>query len=217
MGTSSGNSLQTISTYSAARSIWVVPPPLNQTPRKISTDSSFTLTITGELGSPSGPGEGKGPKRLPPANSSPLGSSSPGARGGSGPGGPERGPSLLTSPGPLLLSLGASAQPPLARGRAEGPRAGERNRRGLSGPRPRSRSAGRRARIVDAPTRAPRQGGRAGSRALEAGSGGSSGPPTSARRGGPRPLPAHPGGRGPGGRARAGAAPSPPPSPGGGA
>lgn len=66
MGTSSRNRLQTISTHSAARSIWVVPPPLNQTPRKISTDSSFTLTIIGELGSPCGPGEGKGPKRLPP-------------------------------------------------------------------------------------------------------------------------------------------------------
>lgn len=45
----------------------LLPPSLNQTPRTIFSGSSFTLEITGVWGSPSGPGEGKGPESsLPP-------------------------------------------------------------------------------------------------------------------------------------------------------
>lgn len=60
----------------------------------------------------------------------------PAGAGGSG-GRLREGPSLLPSRGPLLLtfsrSLGSAA---LARGRAVGPRSGERSRRGRGGPRP---------------------------------------------------------------------------------
>lgn len=216
-GTSSRHRLQTIATCSAARSIWAVPSPLNQTPGKISSDSSFTLNITGEPGGVrAGQEREGGQERLPPANSSPLGASSPGARGGPGPGGPARGPSLLTSRGPLLLtfsrSLSATAFGPGSCGGAASRRKEPARTRG------RDLAPGRRAGGPGSRTPPLSPGAPARRARWRPGSGGGSpGPPTSARRRGPRPLPAHPQGRGPGGRARAGAAPSPPPSPGGGA
>lgn len=97
---------KTISAYSAARSVGVVPPPLTQTPRKSFTDSNFTLNITGAQGASVRAGSGKGVDELPPVYASALGSPSSRARGGPGPGwgGPGRGPSLLTSRGPLFLT-----------------------------------------------------------------------------------------------------------------
>lgn len=216
METSSRNSLQTISPYSAARSIGVVPPPLNQTPRKSFTDSNFTLKITGAQGESVRARSGKGVDELPPAYASPLGSSSSRARGGPGPGwgGPERGPSLLTSRGPLLLTFSRSLSSAAYGSTSWRGGAGRRKEpAGTLGAAPSSRPAGLRTRTVDAPTGAPGRGGRAAFRALGAGSAGSAGSPISARLHGPQPLPAHPGG--PGDALAPG--PSPPPSPGGGA
>lgn len=198
--------------------------PLNQTPRKTVTDSSFTLKITREQGESVRARSWKGAETLRPATSSPLGSSSPGARGGPEPGpgwgGSGRGPSLLTSRDPLLLTFSRSlSSAAFTRGRAEGPRAGERSRRGLSRQRPSSRPTSRRTAAVDAPTRAPRPGGRAVLSAPETSSEGSAGPPASARRRGRRPATppcASRRPRGPG-DALAPGPPLPSPSPGGGA
>lgn len=190
-------------------------PPLSQTPRKISTDSSCTLKTAGEPGRPGRPPRSS----LPP----PPGCSAhppPGARGRGG--GSGRGPSVSPPEAHYYsLSLGASAQLPVARAGAVGPRAGERSRRGLSDSRGRHPAPGRRLGAMDAPTRElrVRLGGCPGFRALEAGSEGSAGPPTSGRgrrrhRGCPRPLPAHPGGRGARGGGEEGGdalAPGPPP------
>lgn len=81
-----------------------------------------------------------------------------------------KGPSLLTSRGPLLLTfsrgLGSAA---LARGRAVGPRSGERSRRGLSGAATGPQTGGS-GWAGDAPTWSSGVGGCAGFRALEAGS-----------------------------------------------
>lgn len=198
------SSLQTIFTYSAARRIGVVPPPRNQTPWKIFTDLSFPLEITGEQGESLQP-ERERDAKLSPANSCPLGSSGPHSpaqvrrRRDS-----RRGPSLLTSRGPHLLTCSRSPGPAaFSRGSAKG----LWGRDGSRGPPPRrALSPGPRAR---APGPATPPAGGAGRGALRG-----------LRRALPLrapPRPAAPPRRrealAPGGRARARAAPSPPPPP----
>ena len=210
MATSSRHSLQTTSTYSAACSIWAVPPRLSIRPPGRFLPARASLWKTpGSGGSPSGPGEGKGPESsLPPTPAHSVHLPSRERRGpGPGQGRPWKGapPPLLASRSlSYSLSLGASARPPHARGRTEGLR--EERGAGGEGPRPSPRRAGRGTGAVHAPTRTARPSGRAASRALHAGSEDSAGPSPSARRRGPRgPSPPHPGGR------RGRPLPSPPP------
>lgn len=161
------------------------------------------------------PGDGKGTEKLPTTNSSPLRASSPARGEGRAEGwrGGLEGAPPFSSPAAHFYSLAlrAWAWPPLPSVSAEGLRGGERSQRAicLSGP------AGRRTRAMDAPSRAPRRGGRARSRALEAGSEGSTGPSPSVRRRELRPLPAasaRP--SGPGDALALGPPPPPPPAPG---
>lgn len=200
METSSRDSLQTISTYPAARTQHrrCTPASTSDPKEELYRFELHTENHRG-TGGVRRARSGKGVDKLPPACASPLGSSSSRARGGPGPGwgGPARGPSLLTSRGPLLLTFSRSLSsaaygPPSCRGGA-----GRRKEpAGTLGVAPSCGPAGLRAGTADAPTGARGPGGRAGCRALEVGSGGAAGPPVSARRRGPQPLPAHPGGPG---------------------
>lgn len=213
--------LQTILAFSMLCSTWAVPRLLNQSPREIFTGSSFTLEITAGRGESSRVRGGKGAGKFPPANSSPPGLSSlPGeGRAGARVGEALEGFPPFSPPAALSysLSFGASARPPHAWGRAEGPRE-ERGRAGSLRAAPQSRAGGpghqggarphpggtaRRARWVPR----PRGWLRGLRRALPLC------PP-------PRPVAPPrrtPEARGAQGRARAGAAPAPPPCPGGGA
>lgn len=207
-------SLQTVSTYSAARSIWLAPSTKSDPKEDL-----YRLQLHAE--NPRAQGQSvrassrEGAGKLPPATSSGLSSTFPGVRGGPGPGrgGRRGGPSLLTSRGPLLLTFSRrlSSAAYLARGRAEGLRAGERSRWGLSGPRPSSRPTSGMTRAVDAPTWVSGQGGPHGFRVPEPSSESSAGPPPPPAAAALDPSQRIPEVAGPRGRDRARAAPSPPP------
>ena len=214
MATSSRHSLQTTSTYSAACSIWAVPPRLSIRPPGRFLPARASLWKTpGSGGSPSGPGEGKGPESsLPPTPAHSVHLPSRERRGpGPGQGRPWKGAPPPFSPPAASLThflsapqLGRLTPGVVRRGCA---RSGERAGRGRApvpggpagGPGPCTPPPGRRG---QAGARRP-----APSRPAPRTPPGPPPPPAAAARAAPpRRTPE-----------AAGAAPSPPPHPGGGA
>ena len=171
MATSSRHSLQTTSTYSAACSIWAVPPRLSIRPPGRFLPARASLWKTpGSGGSPSGPGEGKGPESsLPPTPAHSVHLPSRERRGpGPGQGRPWKGappPSRL--PQPLLLTFSrrlssAASRPGSYGGAARGAGSGRggaapQSQAGRPGDRGRARphpdGAAKRARGVPRPPR----------------------------------------------------------------